>query len=71
MNKHLNKSVTEDEITTSMFAIGADKASGPGGFTAAFYQHYWGIVGESVKAEVLKFFNHGELSELFNTLISA
>lgn len=46
------------------------KAPGPIGMIATFYQKYWGVVGKSVVASVLSFFECGHmLKELNKTLL--
>ncbi|XP_019089220.1 PREDICTED: uncharacterized protein LOC109128016 [Camelina sativa] len=45
------------EITRVLFKLNANKASGPDGFTSAFYKAAWGILGSEVTASILKFFH--------------
>lgn len=39
-NDQLMKRVSEEEVKTAVFAMGAYKASGPDGFPPAFFQEY-------------------------------
>ena len=46
--------------------MGANKAPGPDGFTAGFYQTHWDTVGPSVTNAVPNFLNGGQLPEAIN-----
>ena len=46
--------------------MGPNKAPGPDGFTAGFYQTHWDLVGPSVTRAVLNFLNEGVLTEEIN-----
>lgn len=46
--------------------MGANKAPGPDGFTAGFYQTHWDIVGPSVTNALLDFLRGGQLPEGIN-----
>ena len=46
--------------------MGANKAPGPDGFTAGFYQAHWGFVGQDVISAVLDFLHGGHLPEGIN-----
>lgn len=48
MNAMLIRPVTYHEIKEVVFFIGADRAPGLDGFTAAFYQQFWKKIGEDV-----------------------
>ena len=61
MNEGLCKPFTADEVRRALFMMGPNKAPGPDGFTAGFYQHHWDIVGPCVTRAVLNFLNGGEL----------
>ena len=62
----LCKPVTSQEIRSTMFAIGNDKAPRLDGFTTQFFKVAWNIVGENVTTTVLRFFHTGKLSSAFN-----
>ncbi|GKB35870.1 ribonuclease H-like domain-containing protein [Tanacetum coccineum] len=55
----------------SMFSIGDDRASGPDGFTFAFFKKGWDIVGHDVCKSIRNFFVNGQLlKELNHTFIA-
>ncbi|KAL2929983.1 LINE-1 retrotransposable element ORF2 protein [Bienertia sinuspersici] len=53
--KNLIKKFTKEEVKEAMFSIKGDKAPGPDGFGAYFYQDNWHLVGEDVCKAVLDF----------------
>ncbi|GJV51597.1 RNA-directed DNA polymerase, eukaryota, reverse transcriptase zinc-binding domain protein [Tanacetum coccineum] len=68
-----SKEVTNQEIKTAMFDIGANKASGPNGYTSRFSKNAWHIVGEDVCKAVKEFFASrkllGEINATIITLV--
>lgn len=54
-NVNLNKPFLAEEIEKAVFMMGPNKAPGPDGFTAGFYQTHWDLVGSSVTGAVLNF----------------
>lgn len=48
------------------FAIDADKALGPDGFSASFFQSNWEIIGQAVINEIQMFFSTGCLAPSIN-----
>jgi hypothetical protein len=50
--------------------MGANKAPGPDGLTAGFYQFHWEILGPRVTAAVLDFLNGGAMPESINNTTS-
>lgn len=62
----LNSAVTESEIQTAMFHLGAHKALGPDGLPAEFLQRHWNWVGESVISFVTQAFRDGVVSADMN-----
>lgn len=56
-NANLCKAVSDLEITSAVFQMGALKAPGPDGFPGLFYQKYWELVKEEVSNMVRDFFN--------------
>lgn len=55
MNDELTRSVTEAEVRMALFAMHPEKAPGPYGMTALFYQWFWDIVKEDVARMVNDF----------------
>lgn len=66
MNSMLISIPEPDEIHAAVFAINADKAPGPDGFLAGFYQPFWDIIGEDVTREIQEFFISGSLHQRQN-----
>ena len=58
--------VTEEEISAALWSLKAFKAPGPNGLHAGFYQHFWIIVGDSVKEHVKKVFREKKVPEYLN-----
>ena len=55
-NELLIKEPTTEEIREATFAIHPDRAPGPDGFSASFFQANWEMVGTTVVAEIKNFF---------------
>ena len=70
-NADLIRSVTSEEIRSTMFGIDGDKAPGPDGFTSQFFKAFWLIVGCDVIEAILYFFKHNKLLPAFNSTIVA
>lgn len=51
MNSHLIRKVSKEEVRNVIFSINGDSAPGPDGMTGAFFQKYWGIIGDQVSNE--------------------
>ncbi|XP_039041212.1 uncharacterized protein LOC120179791 [Hibiscus syriacus] len=51
-NVDLVKAVTSDEVRVAIWSQGKDKAPGPDGYTAGFFQSAWDIVGTDFMAAV-------------------
>ena len=66
MNEELLKPPSSSEIKEAMFAIHPDKAHGPDGFSARFFQANWEVVGPSIIREVSLFFSSGSLPNHLN-----
>ncbi|XP_062167084.1 uncharacterized protein LOC133873388 [Alnus glutinosa] len=49
--------VTKEEIRKVVFSLNKNKAPGPDGFSAGFFQRAWPIVGEDVIEAILDFFS--------------
>ena len=54
------------EIKEALFAIHPDKASGPDGFSASFFQSNWEAVGTTIVKEIQCFFTMGSLPLCIN-----
>lgn len=67
MNEQLIQISTAAEIKVGMFSIHPDKASGPDGFSASFFQSNWDTVGPAMIKEIQLFFTTGVLSSTINT----
>jgi len=61
MNEALIALPDDQEIKAAVFSIHADKAPGPDGFSAGFYQSFWDIIGDDVSKEIWNFFASGSL----------
>lgn len=66
MNRQLISMLSEEEVRTAVFQLGAVKAPGPDGFPGFFFQHYWDVVGTKVYKVVCSFFVGGYLLKEFN-----
>nr|GEU84746.1 hypothetical protein [Tanacetum cinerariifolium] len=48
--------VTDDEVKCAIFSMGDDRASGPDGFTVAFFKKAWDVVGGDITCAIWDFF---------------
>jgi hypothetical protein len=60
-NEFLSSPFTESEIKTALFMMKPNKAPGPDGFTAGFYQKHWSLVGNDICQAILSFLNGGDM----------
>ena len=60
-NEILIRKPSPSEIKEATFAIHPDKAPGPDGFSASFFQANWDVVGPAVVQEIQGFFETGLL----------
>ena len=58
--------MTDEETKAAIFRMNPDKAPGPDGYTASFFQKTWHVVGNDVCAAVKSFFNSGKLLKEFS-----
>lgn len=65
-NAKLKEIPSDNEIKEATFSIHPDKAPGPDGFSASFFQANWDAVGPAVIAEVRDFFLSGHLAQSTN-----
>lgn len=66
VNEKLFALPSDDEIREEMFAIHPDKAPGPDGFSASFFQSNWEAVGPAICCEIKSFFVSGSLPNKIN-----
>ena len=57
---------TLKETKNAVFQMNPDKAPGPYGFNASFYQKNWEIIGQSIYEAVASFFTNGKLLKKVN-----
>ncbi|KAL5789913.1 hypothetical protein ACOSQ2_004801 [Xanthoceras sorbifolium] len=63
----LGEAFTRAEVRSAVFEMGPNKAPGPDGFHALFFQKFWNVVSEDVSSVCLKVLNGGCSIEEFNT----
>ena len=66
MNENLTAPVTEREVKLALFAMHPEKAPGPDGMTALFYQKFWDIVKDDLTLMVNKFLFEGTMAKGLN-----
>jgi len=59
MNERLTRPYSPDEIEKALQLMKPNKAPGPDGFTAGFYQLHWKLLGTDIISAVLDFLNGG------------
>jgi len=65
-NQELIRIPSPEEIKKACFDIHADKAPGPDGFSASFFQSNWNTVGPNIVLEVQSFFSSSILPASIN-----
>ena len=65
------KGSLREEILQVVRDLEGDKASGPDGFTMAFYHHCWRVVEKDVLAVFEEFFQHCKFEKSFNATFIA
>lgn len=65
-NEELIRKPTAEEIKKATFAINPDKAPGPDGFSASFFQANWEVTGPAIIREIQRFFETGNLAKEIN-----
>ena len=65
-NCKLAEPVTAKEVKDVMYSLHSNKAPGPDGYTALFFQETWSITGDLVTKAILDFFRSGKLLKQFN-----
>lgn len=66
MNETLISIPQMQEIKEALFAIHPDKAPGPDGFSASFFQSNWDVVGPAITSEIQSFFISGAIPSAIN-----
>ncbi|XP_074277728.1 uncharacterized protein LOC141601352 [Silene latifolia] len=61
--------VSPKETKDAIFSMPGSKAAGPDGYSSQFIKDAWEIVGDSVVAAVMDFFEHGRLLKQLNHTI--
>lgn len=71
MNEELMRPFDKNEVTKALFDLNPNKAPGPDGFPAFFFQKEWDLVQNEVINTVLGVLNGGEpLDDWNNTIIT-
>ncbi|XP_073014526.1 uncharacterized protein [Primulina eburnea] len=71
MNQVLCAPFTATDIRRALFDMHPDKAPGPDGLSALFYQKFWDVVGKDVTDAILRVLNEGASLETWNdTLVT-
>lgn len=69
----LIRDVKDEEIKSTVFQLNPDKAPGPDGFNARFFQLHWDVIGTDICKAVNFFFKHKrlvrEINHTFLTLV--
>ena len=66
MNHRLLRVATEEEVRQALFMMHPEKAPGPDGMTALFFQHSWHVIKKDVVELVNNFLVTGELDPTMN-----
>ena len=66
MNEMLLRLATEEDVRQALFMMHPEKASGPDGMTALFYQHSWNIIKKDVVELVNNFLVIGDIDSRLN-----
>ena len=69
MNSALTTAYSQEEVKKALFMMHPDKSPGPDGFTAAFYQRHWELIGNDISTAVLAFLNGGDMTDVVSSTI--
>ena len=61
----------QEEVLRVVKELKGDKASGPNGFSLAFYHHCWGVVERDVLAVFEEFYQHSKFEKYLNATFIA
>jgi exonuclease III len=67
MNGNLTADFTREEVKNALDQMAPNKAPGPDGFTAGFYQQHWDTVGSEVCEAALYFFKNISMDQDINS----
>ncbi|KAL0346366.1 UNVERIFIED_CONTAM: hypothetical protein Scaly_1652600 [Sesamum calycinum] len=67
----LNAPVTRKEIKEALFDIDEESAPGLDGYTSAFFEATWPVVGQAISEVIGEFFRTGKLLKQINTTLLA
>ena len=63
---HLERPFSEEEVVLALNQINGEKASGPDGFTLAFFHHCWDVVKKEVLDSFQEFYVHETFERSLN-----
>lgn len=66
MNEILSQPFCKDEVVLALKQMTPQKAPGPDGLPALFYQRFWGTVGDDISSAVLEVLNGGVMNDEWN-----
>ena len=66
MNQILLRIATEEEVRHALFMMHPEKAQGPDGMTALFFQHSWHVIKKDIVEMVNNFLTAGDLDSRLN-----
>ncbi|KAG7581014.1 Reverse transcriptase zinc-binding domain [Arabidopsis suecica] len=66
MNQKLTREISPEEVKRALFSLHPDKAPGPDGMTAFFYQKFWDLTGPDLIKLVQNFHSSGSFDDRLN-----
>ncbi|KAG7599040.1 Reverse transcriptase domain [Arabidopsis suecica] len=66
MNQKLTREISPEEVKKALFSLHPDKAPGPDGMTAFFYQKLWDLIGQDLIKLVQNFHSSGSFDNRLN-----
>ena len=60
-NEHMIREITEEEISQAVYEMSFDRAPGPDGSQAFFFQNFWYIVNREVIDAIMYIFTNGQM----------